>query len=137
MKRMMMKSKIHRAVVTEANLNYEGSITIDERLMEAADLLEYEMVQVYNMNNGERFETYVIKGERDSGTICLNGAAARKVAVGDRIIIVSYASYDEEECKSHEPTLVYVDGINRITKLLKPTSNPKKLKVAKSSGRNL
>lgn len=114
MKRNMMKSKIHRATVTEANLNYEGSITIDERLMEAADLLEYEMVQVYNITNGERFETYVIKGEKDSGTICLNGAAARKVAVGDKIIIVSYASFDEEALKHFSPRIVIVDDENKI-----------------------
>lgn len=114
MRRWMMKSKIHRAVVTQADLNYEGSITIDERLMEAADLKEYEMVQVYNIMNGERFETYVIKGERDSGVICLNGAAARKVAVGDRIIIVSYADYDEEELREHRPRIVVVDDANRI-----------------------
>ncbi len=114
MKRMMMKSKIHRATVTEANLNYEGSITIDEKLMDAADLKEFELVQVYNINNGERFETYVIKGERDSGVICLNGAAARKVAVGDKIIILSYASYDEEEVKRLRPRIVLVDDENRI-----------------------
>jgi len=114
MRRTMMKSKIHSATVTEANLNYEGSITIDERLMEAANLLEFELVQVYNINNGERFETYVISGEKDSGVICLNGAAARKVAVGDKIIIVSYASYEEEELKVHSPRIVLVDEENRI-----------------------
>jgi len=114
MRRTMMKSKIHRATVTEANLNYEGSITIDERLMEAADLREFELVQVYNINNGERFETYVIRGEKDSGVICLNGAAARKVAVGDKIIIVSYASYEEDELKNHSPRIVLVDDENRI-----------------------
>lgn len=114
MRRTMMKSKIHRATVTEANLNYEGSITIDELLMNAAGLLEFELVQIYNITNGERFETYVMKGEKNSGVICLNGAAARKVVVGDKIIIVSYASYDEEELKNHKPRIVLVDDENRI-----------------------
>jgi aspartate 1-decarboxylase len=122
MKRTMMKSKIHRATVTEANLNYEGSITIDERLMEAADLREFELVQIYNINNGERFETYVIKGEKESGVICLNGAAARKVAVGDKIIIVSYASYEEDELKNHSPRIVLVDDENRIKAIKGETS---------------
>ena len=103
----IFKSKIHRAVVTEANLNYVGSITIDEALMEAANLMEGERVQIVNNNNGERLETYVIKGERDSGTICLNGAAARKAEVGDTIIIISYAFMDPEEARNFTPATVF------------------------------
>ncbi len=110
----IFKSKIHRAVVTEANLNYVGSITIDEELMNAAKLLEGERVQIVNNNNGERLETYVIKGEKGSGTICLNGAAARKAEVGDTIIIISYAYMDPEEARSFEPTTVFPDENNRI-----------------------
>ncbi|MEM9919712.1 MAG: aspartate 1-decarboxylase [Bacteroidota bacterium] len=101
------KSKIHRAVVTQADLNYMGSITIDEDLMDAAGLLEGERVQIVNNNNGERLETYVIVGERGSGVICLNGAAARKVAVGDVVIIISYAWMTIEEAKAHKPLLVF------------------------------
>ena len=108
------KSKIHRATVTQADLNYMGSITIDEELMEAANMLEGERVQIVNNNNGERLETYVIKGERGSGVICLNGAAARKVAVGDHVIIISYALMTMEEAKSFEPLLVFPDENNRI-----------------------
>ncbi|WP_299584074.1 aspartate 1-decarboxylase [uncultured Sunxiuqinia sp.] len=103
------KSKIHKVSVTEANLQYVGSITIDEDLMDAANLIENEKVQVVNINNGERLETYVIKGERNSGVICLNGPAARKVAVGDVVIIISYAMMDFEEAKKHNPTLVFPD----------------------------
>lgn len=110
----MFKSKIHRATITEAELHYEGSLTIDEELMESADLLEYEKVAVVNINNGERFETYVIKGERGSKVICLNGAAARKGQVGDRIIIISYTTLSDEESKVHEPTIVLVDENNSI-----------------------
>jgi aspartate 1-decarboxylase len=110
----MFKSKIHRATITEAELHYEGSLTIDEDLMESADLLEYEKVAVVNINNGERFETYVIKGERGSKVICLNGAAARKGQVGDRIIIISYTTLSDEEAKVHEPTIVLVDENNSI-----------------------
>jgi len=112
----MFKSKIHRAVVTEANLHYVGSITIDEELMEAANLLEGERVQVVNNNNGERMETYVIKGERGSGMICLNGAAARKAEVGDVLIIISYAWMDYEEAKKFKPVAIYPDENNRISK---------------------
>lgn len=101
------KSKIHRAVVTQADLNYMGSITIDEDLIDAANLVEGERVQIVNNNNGERLETYVIKGERGSGVICLNGAAARRVAVGDVVIIISYALMTIEEAKAFEPTLVF------------------------------
>ena len=99
--RTMLKSKIHRATVTEANLNYMGSITIDEALLEAAEILPNEKVQIVNNNNGARFETYVIKGRRDSGVICLNGAAARKVQPGDLIIIISYAIMDDNEAQSY------------------------------------
>ncbi len=105
----VLKSKIHRVSVTEANLNYIGSITIDEDLMDAANLLENEKVQVLNINNGERFETYVIKGERGSGNIGLNGAAARKVVVGDILIIMSYAALEFNEAKSFKPTIIFPD----------------------------
>ena len=103
----LLKSKIHQVAVTEANLNYVGSITIDEALMEAANLIENEKVQVLNINNGERLETYVIKGKRDSGVICLNGPAARKAAVGDVVVIISYASMDFEEAKTFKPTIIF------------------------------
>jgi len=105
----VVKSKIHKVKITEANLQYVGSITIDEDLMEAADILENEKVQVVNLNNGERLETYVIKGERASGSICLNGPAARKAAVGDVVIIISYASMEYEEAKSFKPRLIFPD----------------------------
>jgi aspartate 1-decarboxylase len=105
----VIKSKIHRVRVTEANLNYIGSITIDEELLEAANLLPNEKVSVVNNNNGERFETYIIKGERHSGVICLNGAAARKVQPGDIIIIMSYAMMDFEEAKTFKPTIIFPD----------------------------
>ena len=103
----VVKSKIHRVAVTEADLNYIGSITIDEDLMEAANIIENERVYIYNINNGERFETYVIKGERGSGTLCLNGAAARLVQKGDLVIIVSYATMDFEEAKNWKPTVIF------------------------------
>lgn len=105
----VVKSKIHKVTVTEANLQYVGSITIDVALMEAANIIENEKVQIVNVNNGERLETYVIKGERSSGVVCLNGPAARKCAVGDVVIIISYASMDFEEAKKHAPTLVFPD----------------------------
>jgi aspartate 1-decarboxylase len=105
----VLKSKIHRVTVTEANLNYIGSITIDEDLMDAANLIEFEKVHVLDNNNGERFETYVIKGERGSGVICLNGAAARKVQPGDIVIIVSYAQMDFEDAKKFKPTIIFPD----------------------------
>lgn len=105
----VVKSKIHNVSVTEANLNYIGSITIDEDLMDAAGIIENEKVQVVNINNGERLETYVIKGARGSGSICLNGAAARKVAVGDVVIIISYASMDLNEARSFKPSIVFPD----------------------------
>ncbi|RLD49525.1 MAG: aspartate 1-decarboxylase [Bacteroidetes bacterium] len=103
----VVKSKIHRVTVTEADLNYIGSITIDEDLMDAANLIENEKVQIVNINNGERLETYVITGERGTGQICLNGPAARKVAVGDIIIIISYASMDFDEAKIFKPSLIF------------------------------
>jgi len=117
MMRSMLKCKIHRATVTEALLHYEGSITVDETLMEAAGLVEYEQVHIYNIDNGNRFSTYVIKGERDSGVICLNGAAARQVSKGDLVIIANYATYDDKELANFQPTLVYVDKANRISKV--------------------
>jgi len=108
------KSKIHRASITEANLNYVGSITIDEDLMDAAYLMEGEKVQIVNNNNGERIETYVIKGERGSGVVCLNGAAARKAEVGDIVIIICYALMTPEEAKAHKPTTVFPNEFNKL-----------------------
>ncbi|NOS35299.1 MAG: aspartate 1-decarboxylase [Deltaproteobacteria bacterium] len=113
MQRIMLKSKIHRATVTDANLDYEGSISVDEGLMESAGILPYEQVDIYNITNGERFRTYTITGERGSGEICINGAAAHKAKRGDIIIIASYAVLDEEAARRHTPTLVYVDSENR------------------------
>lgn len=113
----MFKSKIHRATVTQAELHYEGSLTVDEDLLEAAGMLEYEKVAVVNITNGERLETYLIKGERGSKQICLNGAAARKGAPGDRIIIITYATMSEEEAKKHKPTIVLVNEHNDIVEL--------------------
>ena len=110
----VMKSKLHCVTVTEANLNYMGSITIDEDLMDAANLIAGEKVQVLDNNNGERFETYIIKGERGSGCICLNGAAARRVQVGDVVIIISYAQMDFEEAKSFHPSVVFPKEGNRL-----------------------
>jgi aspartate 1-decarboxylase len=110
----LMKSKIHRARVTEANLDYVGSITIDASLMAAADLLPNEKVQIVNNNNGQRFETYVIPGQRDSGVICLNGAAARLVQPGDVIIIIAYGLMSREEAQTFQPRIVFVDNTNRI-----------------------
>ncbi|UHA72995.1 aspartate 1-decarboxylase [Paenibacillus sp. 481] len=115
--REMMKSKIHRATVTEANLNYVGSITIDEHLMELADLLPNEKVQIVNNYNGARLETYVIKGPRHSGVICLNGAAARLVQPGDNVIIISYASMTDEEARKYDPKVVFVDEHNKAVEL--------------------
>ena len=110
----ILKSKIHRVRVTQAELHYVGSITIDEDLIDAANMIENEKVQIVNINNGERFETYIIKGERGSGTICLNGPAARKVQVGDMVIIISYASMDFEEAKKFKPAIVFPDANNRL-----------------------
>ena len=105
----VVKSKLHKVTVTEANLQYVGSITIDEDLLDAANMIENEKVQVVNINNGERLETYIIKGERGSGQICMNGPAARKVAIGDVIIIISYASMDFEEARKFKPTIIFPD----------------------------
>jgi aspartate 1-decarboxylase len=112
----VLKSKIHRATITQAELHYVGSITIDEDLMEAANLIENEKVQVLNINNGARLETYVIKGKRGSGIICMNGPAARHMIVGDIVIIISYASMDFEEAKIFKPVLVFPDALNRPVK---------------------
>jgi aspartate 1-decarboxylase len=117
MMRSMCKSKIHRATITEANLGYEGSITVDEVLLEKADIVPYEMVQVFNLNNGQRFETYAIPGPRNSGVICLNGAAARLGVVGDKVIIISAAMVDETEVPSFSPKVVFVNEKNKqVTK---------------------
>ena len=115
MLRTLLKSKIHRATVTEANLDYQGSVTLDPALMEAADLLQFERVEIYDVTNGERFATYAIPGRPGSGEVCLNGAAAHKVRPGDLVILASYADYDEEAARSHRPALVFVDEANRIT----------------------
>jgi aspartate 1-decarboxylase len=116
MRRTMCKSKVHRAVLTGADLHYEGSLTLDLALMEAADILPFEKVQVVNVNNGSRLETYVIEGERNSGTIQLNGAAARLGAAGDHVIVISYADYEESELENFEPKLVFVDEKNRVVR---------------------
>lgn len=113
MLRTILKSKIHRAVITEANLHYEGSITIDEKLMAAADILEGEKVEVLNVNNGHRIETYAIKGKGNSGIVCLNGAAARGACVGDKVIIVNYVFADDKEAKAITPKIIKVDERNR------------------------
>lgn len=113
----MLKGKIHRATVTQAELDYVGSITIDAGLCEAAGIFEYEKVAIVDINNGERFETYTIFGEAGSGIICLNGAAARKVSTGDKIIIMSYCSVSPEEAKEHKPKVVFVDDSNKILKI--------------------
>ena len=110
----VVKSKIHRVKITQAELHYVGSITIDEDIMEAANIIENEKVQIVNINNGERLETYVIKGNRGSGHVCLNGPAARKAQVGDIIIIISYASMNIDEAKSHKPTIIFPDKNNKI-----------------------
>lgn len=121
MQRTLLKSKIHRATVTEANLAYEGSLTIDAHLMRAADILPYEMVHVFNVANGERFQTYAMEGEAGSGIICLNGAAARKGQVGDPLIIATFAVYEAEEARRHQPKIVLVDAANRIKEHLAVT----------------
>lgn len=129
MNRTLLKSKIHRVTVTDANVEYEGSITVDRDLMDAADFHHYEQVHIFNVTNGNRFVTYVIEGERGSNDICVNGAAAHLARKGDCLIVASFASYSESECKAHVPKLVYVDGENRITRI-GPEQNT--LKVAKS-----
>jgi aspartate 1-decarboxylase len=117
MQQFMLKSKIHRATVTDADLHYEGSISIDEKLLEEAAMIPYEKVEIYDVDNGERFSTYIIKGKRNSGTICLNGAAARKVAKGDLVIIATYVLVDETEAKNWKPKCVMVDNKNKIKKV--------------------
>jgi aspartate 1-decarboxylase len=112
----VVKSKIHQATVTDANLNYVGSITIDENLMDASNIIENEKVQVVNVNNGERFETYVIKGIRGTGSICLNGPAARKAVIGDIVLIISYASMEFEEAKKFKPTIIFPDPLTNSLK---------------------
>jgi aspartate 1-decarboxylase len=114
MQRLMLKSKLHRVTVTQAELHYEGSCAIDENLLDAADIHEYQQIEIWNVNNGERFTTYAIKAERGSGTISVNGAAARKAASGDLLIIATFAMYNEIELAKFEPDLIYVDARNRI-----------------------
>jgi len=114
MQRTMLKSKLHRVRVTHSELDYEGSCAIDENLLDAADIREYQQIEIYNVNNGERFTTYAIRAERNSGTISVNGAAARKAAPGDILIIATYATYNEIELEKFAPELVYVDALNRI-----------------------
>ena len=116
MRRIMMKSKIHRATVTQADLDYVGSVTVDRDLMDAADLLPNEKVQIVDNDNGNRLETYVIEGERGSGVLGINGAAARLVHPGDTVILISYAEMDDEEARSYEPTVVFVDDGNRVVR---------------------
>ncbi len=115
MLRTICKSKIHRVTVTQAELYYEGSLTLDRTLMDAADIREYEKVQVVNINNGNRFDTYIIEGPRDSGVVCLNGAAARLASVGDEIILISYGEFSEEELVNFKPIKIFVDKRNKIT----------------------
>lgn len=117
MKIELLKGKIHRATVVQAELDYVGSITVDEALLEASGILEYEKVQIVDVNNGSRFETYTIAGERGSGMICLNGAAARCVSVGDKIILMAYAQMTPEEAKGHKPIVVFVDDKNRVERI--------------------
>lgn len=114
MKRTLLKSKIHRATVTDGNLLYQGSVSIDPILMEAADIVQHERVEIYNCTNGERFATYAIPGNPGKGEIVINGAAAHKAGRGDVIILATYADYEDAECRSHQPSLVFVDGRNRI-----------------------
>ncbi len=113
----LLKSKIHRATVVQAELDYVGSITVDQDLLDAAGILEYEKVQIVNINNGSRFETYTISGEKGSGMICLNGAAARHVQVGDKVIIMCYAQFTPEEAKAHRPTVLFVDDANAVQRV--------------------
>jgi len=120
MERKMLKSKIHRATVTHADVEYEGSVTIDADLLEAADLLEYESVHIWNVTNGSRLETYALRGDRGSGQICVNGAAAHLARPGDLVIIASWVQLDEREAQRHEPKLVFVDEKNRIKELNRP-----------------
>ncbi|WP_293763316.1 aspartate 1-decarboxylase [uncultured Aquitalea sp.] len=121
MQRIMLKSKLHRVTTTHAELHYIGSCAIDENLLEAADIREYEEVQIWNVNNGERFATYAIKAARGSGIISVNGSAARRAAPGDLLIIASFAQYEDSELDNHQPKLVFVDGDNRMTELAAAT----------------
>ncbi len=127
MHRTLLKSKIHRATVTDANVDYEGSISIDRDLMDLADLQEYEQVHIYNITNGNRFSTYVIEGERKSGDVCINGAAAHLAKRGDLVIIANYASYSENEASLHKPKLVYVNQDNSVKNI---SDHIAKLKIA-------
>ena len=129
MQRIMMKSKIHRATITGADLNYVGSITLDPRLMELADIREHEQVHVLDIDNGSRFETYVIEGTEGAREVCVNGAAARLVQPGDRVIVVSYGVYSEQEVQFHEPRVVHVDEDNRI---LRVDSDPSAIAAAQA-----
>lgn len=129
MHRTLLKSKIHRATVTDANVDYEGSISIDRDLMDLADLQEYEQVHIYNITNGNRFSTYVIEGERKSGDVCINGAAAHLAKRGDLVIIANYASYSENEASLHKPKLVYVNKDNSVKNI---SDHIAKLKIAGS-----
>lgn len=122
MQRTMMRSKIHRAVITDANVDYVGSITLDRHLMEAADLLEYEKIHVLDINNGARFETYVIEGEPGSGEVCVNGAAARLVQPGDLVIVIAYGIYESSELEDHQPVTVHVTQDNRPLPSLEPAT---------------
>ena len=118
MTRTFLKSKLHRATVTQADLSYEGSLTVDTDLLKAADILEYEKVSVVNINNGARFETYVISGEKGSGIFCLNGAAARLGEIGDKIIVISYADMTEEEYRNYDPSVILLDENNKIKNIV-------------------
>lgn len=129
MHRTLLKSKIHRATVTDANVDYEGSISIDRDLMDLADLQEYEQVHIYNISNGNRFSTYVIEGERKSGDVCINGAAAHLAKRGDLVIIANYASYSENDASLHKPKLVYVNKDNSVKNI---SDHIAKLKIAGS-----
>lgn len=126
MTRNMMRAKLHRATVTQADVDYEGSITIDRTLMDATDLLPNEAVAVWNVTNGNRFETYVVEGERDQGEICVNGAAAHLVTPGDLVIIAAFAHMEEDEARRHEPKVVFVDEQNRIREKRAEVPGPKK-----------
>ena len=125
MYRTLLKSKIHRALVTDANVDYEGSITIDRHLMDLANLQPYEQVHIYNISNGNRFLTYVIEGEKQSGDICINGAAAHLTSSGDLVIIANYATYSENEARLHKPRLIYVDENNVVTNIADHITNLK------------
>lgn len=129
MQRVMCRSKIHRATVTDANLEYEGSITLDPELLEAADVREYEKVQVVNLNNGARFETYTMRGAPGSGDVVLNGAAARLVQTGDRVIIMAYGVFDEAELEAFQPLVVLVDGKNRVREVRSGTESGPTLRI--------